>query len=157
MERENESKEFDDEMEEEIVEMGEILAEKGYDAADTEKMLPLLQKNREFWLDIMLREELGLAPIENGNNPFSNSVATFLSFVGAGFIPLIPYFFAAEVDSVFRLAVMYTAITLFVVGALRSRFTWRHWLLSGGEMLFVGGIAAFIAYGVGYLVSNIIA
>ena len=42
-----------------------------------------------------------------------------------------------------------TGLTLLTLGALKVRVTGRNWLMSGLEMLLVGGITAVAAYGIG--------
>ena len=83
------------------------------------------------------------------DNPSRHGLATGLAFVSAGALPLIPYFFGIPQDLKFFVAIAATATALFTVGALRSLVTGHHWLRSGLEMLFVGGIAAIAAYSVG--------
>lgn len=83
-------------------------------------------------------------------------MATFLSFVIVGFVPLFSYVtgrlgnFGSSFDG-FPWACLLTALTLFSLGALKTRFTRRSWLGSGTEMLLVGGIAAVAAFGIGRL------
>ncbi|OHB03582.1 MAG: hypothetical protein A3B03_02560 [Candidatus Zambryskibacteria bacterium RIFCSPLOWO2_01_FULL_42_41] len=83
------------------------------------------------------------------DHPSRHGLATGLAFVSAGALPLIPYFFNTSPSARFSVAIAATAISLFVVGALRTLVTGSHWLRSGLEMLFVGGIAALAAYIVG--------
>lgn len=155
-ERKIEQKEFADAPHEEIEEMGGILRKKGYSETDINALLPLVFKNQDFWVDIMLQEELGVSLGDNADNPARSAAATFFAFVIAGFVPLIPYLFIDAGENVFNFAIVFTAVTLFVVGALRSRFTGRNWLIAGSEMLIVGGIAASIAYAVGHVAQSII-
>lgn len=83
------------------------------------------------------------------------AILTFFSFVIAGALPLVPFVMGGEYS--FGLAIAATAFALFVVGAtLGFAVLNRHWLLWGVEMLFVGGVAAGIAYGIGYLVKHLI-
>jgi VIT1/CCC1 family predicted Fe2+/Mn2+ transporter len=49
----------------------------------------------------------------------------------------------------FPWACLLTALTLFALGAFKTRLTGRSWLGSGMEMLLVGGIAAVAAFGIG--------
>ena len=51
--------------------------------------------------------------------------------------------------------VIATAATLFIVGSIRSFVTARSWFSSGLEMLFVGGIAATVAFAVGAAVKSV--
>ncbi len=96
---------------------------------------------------------------EIGGEKYAKSVVipavfTFFSFVIAGSIPLLP--FALGADGSFALAAAMTALALFLVGAFFGQLVLhRHWFTWGLEMLFVGGAAAGIAYGIGYLVGQI--
>ena len=49
-----------------------------------------------------------------------------------------------------------TALTLFIVGSARTLITRKVWWRSGLEMLFIGAIAATIAYVVGFLLDQLI-
>lgn len=86
--------------------------------------------------------------------PITNGLATLLAFVLAGMMPLLPYLFLPATADRFFSAVLATAVTLFFVGALRTIATGRGLFRSGLEMLVIGGVAAFIAYGAGFVVSQ---
>lgn len=88
--------------------------------------------------------------------PFSNALATFLAFVVAGLMPLLPYFFLSPNANRFLWAISFTALALFIVGALRSLATGKHPLYTGIETLIVGGIAAGIAYGAGVIIDALV-
>jgi len=74
-----------------------------------------------------------------------------------GFIPLVAYvlsgFMEVLANNTFLIASVLTALTLFTLGAIKVRITEKNWLVSGVEMLVVGGIAAAAAYGIGALVA----
>lgn len=89
------------------------------------------------------------------DHPSRHGLATGISFALAGALPLMPYLFGVQQHLQFSVAIATTAATLFTIGALRTLVTGRHWLRSGFEMLFVGGIAALAAYGVGAAVKTI--
>jgi VIT1/CCC1 family predicted Fe2+/Mn2+ transporter len=78
-----------------------------------------------------------------------HGLATFVGFVAAGIVPLLAYLFPGFEESRFLAAVALALTTLFGVGASRSIFTGRGWLISGIEMLIIGALAACVAYGVG--------
>jgi VIT1/CCC1 family predicted Fe2+/Mn2+ transporter len=78
-----------------------------------------------------------------------NGVATFAAFVIAGLFPLSAYMMPIAESSRFPTACGAAAITLFVIGACRSLFSDRPWLMAGMEMLMLGAVASIVAYLVG--------
>src|SRR3989344_5803491 len=92
-ERKTEEIELKETPEEERAEMFGYLRKKGYTKDDADLLVNLLVKKREFWLDIAMKEELGIEMPAVGNKPSRNALVTFFSFVCAGFVPLLPYFF----------------------------------------------------------------
>lgn len=91
-------------------------------------------------------------------NPLKNGMITFSSFFVFGLIPLLAYVFATFIPGIveysFILASVLTGLTLFVLGALKSRVTHSNWLKSGVEMLVVGGFAASFAYVIGFVLGQ---
>lgn len=136
---------------EETEEIRQIFRSHGYDEKDTEELVGLVKKNEDFWLGLMMRYELNLMPA-SGGKIFAGAVATFFSFVIAGALPLLPYIALADGGTILVSGIA-TAVSLFVVGAARSLVTRVNWFISGLEMLLIGGIAAAVAYFIGYAVS----
>ncbi|MBI2591191.1 MAG: VIT1/CCC1 transporter family protein [Candidatus Brennerbacteria bacterium] len=134
-------------------EVRDIFLEHGYNIQDSQIMSELIKKNKPFWLNFMMRYELGFNPDQK--NSLRSAYFTFLAFVVAGFLPLAPFIFFPGAD-IFKVSAVATGLALFMVGALRYLVTGKHWLVSGLEMLFVGGIAASIAYFIGLIISRIV-
>jgi vacuolar iron transporter family protein len=138
-------------------EMVELYIDKGLEDEDASALVDIIARNERVWIDIMMVEELGI--LESGESPLKNAFATFLSFGLFGFVPLIAHLLALGLPVIqpyaFPAASVLTGIALFVLGALKVRLTGLNWVLSGAEMLLVGGIAAMAAYGVGYLLSGL--
>lgn len=140
----------------ELTEMQALFKERGYSPQDAKNLTDLLVKNKDLWLDIMMREELKLAGAHT-LEPIRGALTTFFAFVVAGMIPLSSYFFfPSDHPSLFLVASLLTALALFVVGSLRARFMKRSAIFAGFEMLIVGGIAAFIAYTIGAFVKTLV-
>ncbi len=101
----------------------------------------------------------------SGKNPpriaWETSVVTFVAFIIAGFFPLLPYLaqyvglFVAD-ESQFMYSIIATAFSMFLIGSLRSIVIARPWWKNGLEMLFVGSLAASVAYFFGYLIDTVI-
>lgn len=139
----------------EEAEIKEILSKKGYGGEDLDQMVGLVTKNKKFWIDLMMHEELGLSPVDTVR-PLKGAVVTFFAFVVAGFMPVIPFLFSYDGAGTFQISAVVAGIMFFAVGALRTIFTRRFWVRSGIEMFLVGGLAALIAYGVGFLIKALV-
>lgn len=87
-------------------------------------------------------------------SPVVHGSVSFFSFVLVGFIPLIPYVF--KISPMFPLSLAFVALSMFSVGAVRSRFTHGNIFKGGFEVLFVGGIASSVAFFVGYLLQGFV-
>jgi VIT1/CCC1 family predicted Fe2+/Mn2+ transporter len=89
--------------------------------------------------------------------PARHALATFLAFVIAGAVPLVPYVIPDHEPGRLAWSVVLTFITLFTVGALRSTVTVDRWWRAGLEMLGLGAIVAAAAYGAGALIASVLA
>ena len=87
-------------------------------------------------------------------SPLTHGAVTFVAFVLAGLIPLIPFVFS--LGNMFTTSALFVALALFGIGSLRSIFTHKPWVRSGIEMLVIGGAAAFVAFGVGYAIDRFV-
>jgi VIT1/CCC1 family predicted Fe2+/Mn2+ transporter len=104
---------------------------------------------------LSLRSEQAVGQ-ERGRRPLADGVATFLAFVTAGTLPLIPFFVPGTAEHAFLVSSFAAAAAFYVVGSARSLVTGANSVSSGLEMLVVGGTAAMIAYGLGSVVETLI-
>ena len=155
-ERERERWEVEHYPEGERKEMIELYTAKGISREDAKTMVTILEKTPDAWVDIMMKEELGI--VEEEESPVRNGIVTFVSFALFGVIPILAYVMARPVtffrENTFVLASVLTGLTLFTLGAVKVRITGRNWILSGLETAVVGGVAAAAAFGIGYLLSG---
>lgn len=141
--------------EEERQEIREIYAAKGFTGPELERVVQVITSNKQRWVDEMMIGELKIVDGEE-NHPAKNALATFISFVLAGFVPLVPYVLGTQGVVAFRWAIVATALILFGVGGLRTLVTGKRWWLAGLEMLVVGLVAAAVAYVVGALIARLV-
>ena len=87
--------------------------------------------------------------------PFQRGLVTFGVFVAAGVVPLVPYIFGFSTDHQFAVSSLLAAGMFFSVGAARTLITKGNFLKAGIEVLIMGGIAALVAYGVGWGVKTL--
>jgi VIT1/CCC1 family predicted Fe2+/Mn2+ transporter len=90
---------------------------------------------------------------EEEASPARHGIATFLAFLAAGAIPLMPYILPFANGQTLAVSVLLTFGALFVVGSLRSLVTVDRWWAAGLEMLGLGAVVAVAAYASGALVS----
>lgn len=152
--REMEELHIDEVPEREREEIRQIFAGKGFDGEMLEDVVHVITQDRQQWVDTMLTEEWGL-PLETPR-PIYSAMATMTAFVVAGMVPLAPLFFylGSSAKQSFLIASALTATTFFVIGFVRGRVTERNAWLAGVETLFIGGVAASVAYAVGALLEG---
>jgi len=128
-------------------ELREILRRKGLSGDALEGAVEQIAQNRDQWIQMMLEGEYGLASVDP--HPLNAAWATFLAFLAAGMVPLLPFLFG--LDNAFLVSTLLTLVTFFGIGAYKSRWSLSPWWKSGLETLLIGGTAAAIAYFVGTL------
>jgi VIT1/CCC1 family predicted Fe2+/Mn2+ transporter len=100
---------------------------------------------------------------EDHESPIGASIATFVSFILIGFIPLsvytIDYVFGLELDSsvVLTWSVVFTLLAFIGIGYLRGVITKISRTRAVLESFGLGLAAALISYGVGNLLERVIA
>ncbi len=132
----------------EKAETKELLLEKGFTNVQAEELVEIYASNPKYWVEFMMDYELKL-PNPEGENPFLTGLATFISFISFGFIPLIPFIFSKNISEAFLSSCIFTAFALILLGLLRWRVTKENIVRSVGEILAIGSISAVIAYIVG--------
>ena len=128
-------------------EVREILSQKGLTGRVLDDATDAITANHENWVDLMIEGEYGLSSVDP--HPMKAAMATFMAFLVAGMIPLLP--FLASVEGAFAVSAWMTMGVFFVIGALKSRWSLAPWWRSGLETTLIGGVAALIAYLVGSL------
>ena len=127
-----------------------IFEAKGFRGDTLERIVDTITANRERWIDTMIQEEYGLAL--SGPSPFKAGAATFLVFLVAGALPLIPFLVPVLSGSEYFVASGITAIlVLFGIGYIKGVIVDLPRLRSGLETLLMGGAAAVIAFLFGYV------
>jgi VIT1/CCC1 family predicted Fe2+/Mn2+ transporter len=158
IERKRESWEVKNHPKGEENEMLEIYKKKGLNKKDSKTLISILKRNKRFWVDTMMHEELDL--IKSEESPIKNGFVTFISFLMFGFIPLFLYVISAlfklTISNPFTWTSILAGISMFSLGAIKTKLTGKKWLRSGLEMLIIGGLAATAAYFIGELLAKII-
>ncbi|ARD70042.2 VIT family protein (plasmid) [Aminobacter sp. MSH1] len=132
-----------------------VLEDKGYSTEDAHTLTRLLGKNETYWVDFLMNHHLSMSD-PRGENPLSTGLATFVSFLVFGTIPLLPFMLAdqsAPARIVFYYSILGTFAALVLLGILKWRVVGNALWLALLEVVLVGAAAASVAFFVGSLFS----
>lgn len=133
-------------------EVRQIFARKGFAGNDLERVVELVTADRERWVQTMLTEEYGL-PREI-RSPWIAAITTFTAFVICGLVPMLPYLFGTQQS--LAVSAILTGIVFVTIGSIKSRWSTTSWWRSGLTTLFVGAVAASLAYVAGVVVKRLV-
>jgi VIT1/CCC1 family predicted Fe2+/Mn2+ transporter len=136
----------------EIAELAQMYVARGVDPELAQLVAEQLSVDPEQALEVHAQEELGV-DIHDLPDARLAAVTSFISFCFGAFVPLVPFFFAADV---LPIAAVLAFVGLFVTGALASRYTIRSWYYSGTRQVLFGLLAAGVTYGIGHLFNTTI-
>jgi VIT1/CCC1 family predicted Fe2+/Mn2+ transporter len=142
--------EVDNLPEKEREEIEDIYKEKGFEGELLQKVVDVITADKDRWVNEMMKDELNL--IEEVKSPFKIGLATLISFIMVGFIPLTVYvwdFFYEVSFDVFFWTCLLTGLAFVMVGTLKSWVNQTGLLRSVVETLILGFVAALVAYFVG--------
>jgi VIT1/CCC1 family predicted Fe2+/Mn2+ transporter len=88
--------------------------------------------------------------------PARHGLVTFVAFVTAGAVPLLPFVFSGAGTNRFAWSTVLSLTVLFTVGAARSRVGTGRWWANGLEMVGLGAIVGAVAYYAGSLVAALL-
>ncbi|MBW2472355.1 MAG: VIT1/CCC1 transporter family protein [Deltaproteobacteria bacterium] len=159
MKRRQEEWEIDNLEEQEKEEIREIYSRKGFKDELLEEVVRIITSRRKVWIDTMMKEELGL--MEDEKRPLDSSISTFVGFNVIGLIPLIPFmiFIAMGLDpssDAFFYSVVFVIASFFVVGVIKGKIVKKSKFRSGLYTTIIGGVAATVAYLIGYGLSFLV-
>jgi len=145
----------------EIKEMVDLYVEKGMKQEDAENIIQTYSKYPKLFVDLMMAIELELQVPGEDDNPWKDGFVTFTSFLFFGAFPLLSYAVLKDIESLseddlFIISCCITAVMLFILGTLKTRFSIQKWWVGGSEILIMGSITACVAYFVGMLVESIV-
>lgn len=159
MKRRQEEWEIDNLEEQEKEEIREIYSKKGFKDELLEEVVRIITSRRKVWIDTMMKEELGL--MEDEKRPLDSSISTFVGFNVIGLIPLIPFmiFIAMGLDpnsDAFFYSIVFVIASFFVVGVIKGKIVKKSKFRSGLYTTIIGGVAATVAYLIGYGLSFLV-
>lgn len=96
---------------------------------------------------------------QEAKHPIKTGLATFISFFIVGLIPLISFILSLFIPEVknyqFEIASILTGLSFFLIGAIKGKIVNKHPLFASLETFVIGGIAAILAFAVGYFLQGL--
>jgi VIT1/CCC1 family predicted Fe2+/Mn2+ transporter len=128
-----------------------ILRDFGLEEDQVGPVVQALSKDRDRWVDFMMRFELGLER-PDPRRAMQSAITIAASYAVSGFIPLAPYVFISPVSTALGVSVLITLAALFVFGYVKGRVTGLNAWTSAIQTMLIGGVAAGAAFLIAQLI-----
>lgn len=131
--------------EKEIHEVKEVFAEYGLCDEHQDLIARSLAKDKDKWVDFMMKFELGLEK-PNPNRAKHSALTIGISYMIGGLIPLAGYVFSSNPKEGLIISSIITIFCLFTFGYLKSKVTCQPPLMGALKVTLIGIIAAASAF-----------
>lgn len=134
-------------------EVMDVFADFGLSTALQRQIADEMAKDKDKWVDFMMRYELGLE--EPQPSAATRSAITIgLSYVAGGIIPLSPYFFIGSANIALYYSCIIALVCLFIFGYFKSKVTGQPVWSGALKVTVTGVLAAGAAFGIARLISG---
>jgi VIT1/CCC1 family predicted Fe2+/Mn2+ transporter len=133
----------------EAKEVADILNDLGLTNDEAAPIVAALRRQRDKWVDFMMRFELGLER-PDPQRAWQSALTIAVSYAVSGFIPLAPYMLITNVQSALLVSIMVTILALFIFGYIKGSITGVKALRSAVQTALIGGVAAGAAFGLAH-------
>jgi VIT1/CCC1 family predicted Fe2+/Mn2+ transporter len=134
-------------------EIKEIFRDYGFSEESQNKLVEELSRDKQKWIDFMMKFELGLEK-PNENRAVHSSLTIGFSYIAGGIIPLVPYFFTNTPVEGLGISAVVTLCCLFAFGYFKSKVTGQPLLKGALKVMLIGAAAASAAFFVAKLVGG---
>jgi len=131
----------------EMEETKEFFANIGLSEELQEQAAEEVAKDRDKWVEFMMKYELGLDK-PDPKRATKSALNIGLSYAAGGLVPLSPYFFIDTPTTALKFSAAITLLCLFVFGWFKSRITGVNALWGAVRVTLIGAMAAAAAFGV---------
>jgi len=137
----------------EIEETKEFFANIGLSEELQEKATEEISRDKDRWVDFMMKYELGLEK-PDPKRATKSALNIGLSYIAGGVIPLSPYFFIHDSSVALEYSVVATLICLFIFGFFKSKITGVNPWKGAIRVMLIGAMAAGAAFVVAKLIGG---
>jgi len=139
--------------EQEKMEVKEVFADFGLSVALQDQIADEMAKDKDKWVDFMMRYELGLEKPE-ANRATQSAITIGISYIVGGIIPLSPYLFVTNSQTALIYSCAITMVCLFVFGYFKSKVTGQPPISGAFKVLIIGALAAAAAFVMAKLING---
>src|SRR5690349_6246764 len=140
-ERNREVREVAERRQDERDEVSEVFQGYGLTQEQIAPDLDAFEKDKNAWVDFMMRFELGLER-PDPRRARRSALTIAGAYIAGGLVPLAPYMLMKTMSTALPLSVVLTIVALFLFGWFKGRFTGARPLKSALQTTLVGGLAA---------------
>src|SRR4051812_32940698 len=126
-------------------EVKEVFAHYGLNEMSQTMIVNELAKDKDKWVDFMMRFELGLEEPDE-NRARQSALTIGISYIIGGIIPLSPYFFTRHPIDGLKLSAIITLVCLFIFGYFKSKVTGQPLIGGALKVTLIGALAAAAAF-----------
>jgi predicted membrane protein (TIGR00267 family) len=126
-------------------EIREVFEGYGLTPEAQEIVVEAISKDKDKWVDFMMRFELGLEK-PNPNRARNSALTIGISYIVGGFVPLVPYFYVNDPKSGLLYSAEITLLALLVFGYFKSKVTDQNPWIGSLKVASIGAAAAAAAY-----------
>jgi VIT1/CCC1 family predicted Fe2+/Mn2+ transporter len=131
----------------EIQEVKDVFAAYGLDDATQSLIATELAKDKDQWVQFMMKFELGLEK-PNANRARNSALTIGAAYFVGGLLPLSAYFFTSKPQDGLIVSSIFTTICLFVFGFFKSKVTGQAPIKGALKVTLIGILAAAAAFAV---------
>ncbi|MEN9958100.1 MAG: hypothetical protein RLZZ474_344 [Bacteroidota bacterium] len=126
-------------------EIREVFEDYGLSPEAQEIVVEAISKDKDKWVDFMMRFELGLER-PNPNRARNSALTIGISYIIGGFIPLLPYFYVEQPVDGLKYSAAVTVLALLIFGYFKSKITGQNPIIGSLKVTSIGAAAATAAY-----------
>ncbi len=139
--------------EQEKAEVREVFADFGLSESLQIQIADEMAKDKDKWVDFMMRYELGLEKPQ-ANRATKSATTIGVSYIVGGIIPLSPYLCISNAHIALYYSCVITLICLFVFGYFKSKMTGQPVFTGAIKVMVTGALAAAAAFGMAKLING---
>lgn len=139
--------------EQEKQEVKDVFANFGLSERLQNEIADEMARDKDKWVDFMMRFELGLEKPE-ANRATQSAITIGISYIVGGIIPLSPYFLINNSITALYYSCGVTLVCLFVFGYFKSKVTGQPPVSGALKVVVIGALAAMAAFLVAKLING---